>query len=75
MAYIPFSNDATAREYDSLIEIDQWVHVPALFGEDKCYRGMISDIWPMAARRYVLSGGNLLRKKQTSEEASPNTVQ
>lgn len=69
MGFIQLKNPETAAAFEPLTEFDQWVHVPALFGEDRCYRGMISDIWPMAAKRYVLSGGNLIRKK---DEASPD---
>lgn len=70
--YILFSNPKTAESFESLIEVDQWVEVPPR-GENcncKAYRGMISDIIPCAAKRYVEFGGNLIKAK----EASPETV-
>lgn len=58
MEYVPFSNKKTAKKFQSLIEIDQWVHVPARQGDGQCYRGMISDIDPEAAARAVRFGDN-----------------
>lgn len=67
MAKIIFSNTNTAAEYEALTEYDQEVEVPVLKVNCNCknYKGMISDITPCAAKRYLEFGGNLIAKKET----------
>ena len=64
---IEFTNPETAERFEALTHIDQHVEIPARVGDGTCYRGMISDVTPEAAERYVRFGGNLLQEK-TEEE-------
>lgn len=62
---IQLTNRETAEKFEAVTSVDQWVWVPkspVLPGN--CYRGMISNINPEAAARYVHWQGNLIKSKQ-----------
>lgn len=63
--FVAFQNEKTAEEYESLIEVDQWVEVPVQEAGCNCtaFRGLISTLTPCAAKRYLEQGGNLIRRK------------
>jgi hypothetical protein len=63
MPLVVFTNPETASKYESLTEYDLKLDVPCRRGEGQCYRGLLSNIDPAAAARYVRFGGNLLKEK------------
>lgn len=73
MATLVFKNAKTAEAYEALTEFDQRLEVPA-GANCNCqnFSGWLSDIPPCAAKRYVDSKGNLIKKK---EVAAVPTVQ
>jgi hypothetical protein len=66
MATIQFSNPKTAAGYEALTEHDQFLDVPAQKGKGTCYRGLLSNITPEGAERYISYKGNLIQKKAGS---------
>lgn len=65
---IVFTNPQTAEAYEALTAYNQKVEVPVKEKGCNCknYIGMLSDITPCAAKRYIAFGGNLIRAKEQS---------
>lgn len=64
MQPIVFANPETANAYKALTDVDQFVDIPARNGQGECYRGMLTNITPEAAERYIRFGGNLIGRKE-----------
>lgn len=71
---LQLNNPETASKFEAATEHDQHLDVPVNKGNCNCksYTGMLSNITPCAAERYVVSGGNLLIRKVQSEEIINN---
>ena len=70
---VVFTNAETADKFEALTHIDQYLDMPVRKGQGTCWRGMLSDITPDAAARYVRLGGNMIqeKKKQQKQSAPP----
>ena len=65
MSPIVFTNPKTAELYEALTEYDHRLEIPAEAGCGcQNYAGLLSNLTPCAAERYLKYKGNLIRKKE-----------
>lgn len=68
-------NEKTAALFEAATEKDQRINVP-VNRKSNChchsFNGMLSDITPCAAERYINSGGNLLVRKTVAPPVIEN---
>jgi hypothetical protein len=69
---LTLTNTATAARFEALTTYDQFLYIPVEKGNCGCtnYNGMLSNITPCAAERYIKQGGNLLKEKENVEQSN-----
>jgi hypothetical protein len=72
---LQLKNEKTAALFEAATAQDQRINVPVNRKSDchcHSYNGMLSDITPCAAERYIKSGGNLLVRKAPGSSVIEN---